>query len=232
MLGTVPYGVAPRTASKDRKIGHADQRRSQVRLGVGVGDTQVRDGVATKGGAGEDADAGLLQQSFGEGPPGHACAADIGERVERSAGHRRADAGKSGQAFHDEGPPRAELGHHGVHRVLGTVERFRPGDLCIRRGTRDGVDEQPLEDRHERGREDAPAESPAGHGVRLGETIQDDGAFLHALHREDGVVLLLVDDARIDLVSQQHQVVGHGDGGDAFEDHPGSAPPRSGSAGC
>ena len=99
----------------------------------------------------------------------------------------------------------------------GPVERLGAGDLGVRRRARDGVDEQALEDRHERRGQDAPAEAPAGHGVRLGEPVEDDGALLHALDREDGDVLALVHDARVDLVGQHDQVVRHGDRGDALD---------------
>ena len=66
-------------------------------------------------------------------------------------------------------------------------------------------------------RQDAPTETPAGHGVRLREAVEDDGAFGHALDRQDGVVLALVDEAPVDLVGQHHQVIGHGDRGDALK---------------
>ena len=116
--------------------------------------------------------------------------------------------------------------------VLRSVERLGAGHLRVGGGARDGVDEEPLEDRHEGRGQDAPAQAPAGHGIRLGEAVEDDGALVHALDREDGDVLAVVDDARVDLVGQDHQVVRHGDGRDALDVARASASRRWGSAGC
>ncbi len=52
----------------------------------------------------------------------------------------------------------------------------------------------------------AVAHSPAGHGVSLGKTVEQNAALLHAVHRHDGMMLTLEDQAAVDLVAQYHNV--------------------------
>ena len=52
-----------------------------------------------------------------------------------------------------------------------------------------------------------PAETPAGHGVGLGEAVHDDGALLHAVDLcEADMAVGTVGQAVVDLIGEHHDV--------------------------
>ena len=52
----------------------------------------------------------------------------------------------------------------------------------------------------------AVTHTPTGHGIGLGETVQEDGAIFEARHRHDRVVLAIENQAAVDLVGEHHDV--------------------------
>ena len=60
--------------------------------------------------------------------------------------------------------------------------------------------------RRQIGAHHAVAHAPTGHGVGLGETVEQNAALLHAVDRHDGMMLAFEDEAAVDLVGQHHDV--------------------------
>ena len=89
---------------------------------------------------------------------------------------------------------------------MRTAERFDPGDLRKAGGAGIGVGHQTGDVRCQIGAHDAIAHTPAGHRVSLGKTVEQNTALLHAVHRHDGVMFTLKDEAAVNLVAQDHNV--------------------------
>ena len=96
--------------------------------------------------------------------------------------------------------------HIVINRALRAAERLNPGDLGEAGGAGVRVSHEPGDVRREVGAHHAVAHPPAGHGVGLGETVEQDATLLHSVDRHDGVVLPLEDKAAVDLVGQHHDV--------------------------
>ena len=68
------------------------------------------------------------------------------------------------------------------------------------------------------------AQPPAGHGVGLGEAVEQDGAVLEAVDGHDGLVFALEDQPAIDLVGEHHEVALADGLGDVAQITPGQHP--------
>ena len=115
--------------------------------------------------------------------------------------HRR----ERGERGHDRVTALPKFFHHIVHRLVGLVlareggqRRLLRHGRRVRRGVR-------LERRHrprDGHRRDAPADTPAGHRVRLGDAINHDQILARRRHFERRLGTAFVGDASIDLVSE------------------------------
>ena len=65
-------------------------------------------------------------------------------------------------------------------------------------------------------RGDGPAQAPAGHGVRLGETVDGDGALAHAGQARRAEMRRIEDQRTIDLVGDEPEIVFAADLGEGF----------------
>ena len=93
-----------------------------------------------------------------------------------------------------------------VDAVLRPGERRHPGALGEARRAGIGVHHQEVDGVGEPAWHHPVAEPPAGHRVRLREAVENDGLVEHAVELRDRLRLLLVADARIDLVAQDQHV--------------------------
>ena len=173
---------------------------------VGHAEAQIALAEIAESGPGERGDAGVVEQRVGQflrWPPG---LLDVRENVERALGQA---AGKTFDLVKTGDHHVAsflELGAHRLDRLLRSAQRLDPGDLREAGGAGVGVSHQAGDVRREIGAHHAVTHPPAGHGVGLGETIEQNAALLHAVDRHDGVMLTFEDEAAVDLVGQHHDV--------------------------
>jgi hypothetical protein len=185
-----------------------------------VADPDVVGAVVAEHRAGEDHDAGLLQEPFAELRGGQARRRDVRVDVERPARVPVGEAGV-GQRGHQPGPAFGVFVEHRLQRVLRAGERGERRVLADRAG----VDRQRVARLghllHEVEGRGEVAHAPAGHGVGLGEAVQRDRPLLHPRQRGDGEVLVRgVEHLGVDLVGHDQDVVAQRDLGD-LADHRG-----------
>ncbi|OPY56027.1 MAG: hypothetical protein A4E51_00591 [Methanosaeta sp. PtaU1.Bin055] len=84
----------------------------------------------------------------------------------------------------------------------------------------DGVGEDPVHPLHHLLGAGQVSQTPAGHGVALGEAVDGDGPLLHPGEGADAEVILAVDDLLVDLVREDQEVVVDGQVPDLLEDRP------------
>ena len=90
---------------------------------VGVAEAQVALAVAAEGGAGQPADARVVQQVIGDLCTGAPERGHVGEGVEGAVRHDAAHAGDGVQPFHDQGAAGDELLAEPIGLVLRTGQR-------------------------------------------------------------------------------------------------------------
>ena len=130
-------------------------------------------------------------------------------------GRVQAKPGSPAKAAADRVAAAAEPLAHAGH--LGELAGQRHGGRVLdeRRQAVEHAQRQVGHVARELGRADQPADAPAGHGVRLGQAGDGDGALGHAGQGGRGHVLALVEQRGVDLVGDQPEVVapaqlGHG----------------------
>ena len=134
-------------------------------------------------------------------------ARDVGERVERPARQRAADAGEAVQRLDDHVAPLGEGRDHARDRLLRAGERGDAGVLGGRVDARVDVDGEPRRDLGELAGPDAPAEAPAGHRVRLRQAVEDDQPVAQRLGGEQARVAGRAEhQAAVDLVGEDEHV--------------------------
>src|SRR5581483_7864654 len=68
------------------------------------------------------------------------------------------------------------------------------------------VSHQTSDMRRKIGAHHAVAHAPTGHGISLGEAVEQNSAFLHPVDRHDGMMFALEDQPAVYLVAQYHEV--------------------------
>src|SRR6266508_674036 len=131
---------------------------------------------------------------------------DVWENIERSLGQTAGETFDLVEAGDHHVAPFFEFGAHRVHRLLVSTQRLDAGDLREARGARVRVSHQTSDMRREIGAHHAVAHAPTGHGISLGETVEQNAALLHPIDRHDGMMLTLENQSAVDLVAQYHDV--------------------------
>src|SRR5262245_63349190 len=93
-----------------------------------------------------------------------------------------------------------ELAAHLLHRALIAAQGFDTGNLRETGGAGVDVGHEPRKILSQVRPHHAVAQSPAGHGVRLGEAIEQNGAVFHSLDRYQRYVLAFEDQTAVDLI--------------------------------
>src|SRR5207247_7130119 len=128
------------------------------------------------------------------------------ENVERALGQAAGETFDLVQTGNHHVAPFLELGAHRLDRDLRPAERLDAGDLREAGGAGVGVGHQAGNVRPQVGAHYAVAHTPASHGIGLGKAVEQNAALFHAVHRHDGMMLTLEDEATVDLVAQHHDV--------------------------
>ena len=161
----------------------------------------------------------LVEQPGGDRVAVHPGVGHRGVGVERPGRHEAPEPGHGLQPRHEAVAPRAQLLAHPERRRLVAEQRLDEGVLDERRGTRHGVDDEPLDRGLDRRRHDPPARAPTGHRVRLGQAVEHDRPLHHPVDLGDRRRRLVEErQPAIDLVGEHRAAgVAHDHLGDALE---------------
>ena len=172
--------------------------------------------LAAEGGAGDDRDLLLEEEALGELLVVEAAARDAGEGVEGALRLDEVEAHLAA-ALDDQLAAAGVLADHAERVLFAALQRLDGGVLG---GGGSGHHDVlvHLHHRVDQARRGAdPAEAPAGHRVGLREAAEEDRALLHARDRREADVLDAVDEAVVDLVRDDEEVVALDDVGDRLE---------------
>src|SRR5207302_2576844 len=110
------------------------------------------------------------------------------------------------ESFHDGVTPPAELRDHSIDLRRTGAEGCGAGALDERRRAGHRVGDKPRDRLDERSRKDAVPKTPPGHGERLTEAVQQDGALRHAVLDRDRTMLAVVDELAVDFIGQHPEI--------------------------
>ena len=181
----------------------------QVLIRAGICDTDEAFAAFAKGAARNADDLLLIKQAVAELDAAQAEAADVGKDIERAVRAVAADAVDFGKAVKQDRAA-ALKGLAQLFAEFRVVERdgrrVLAGRICA--GIEVLLALGHTVDDLRRGRDKADA--PAGHGIGLRETVDDDGALLHAREgRNAGCFFSGVKQCVVDVVGDHQQVVLH-----------------------
>ena len=189
----------------------------QLLVGRGVAHPHVPFATGPEGAPGDDGHLLPEQQPLGELLAGEPAAGDRGEGVEGPLGPGAGEA-DAVQPLHEHLPAPGVLLQHGLHVRLAVLQGLQ-GSVLGRGG---GGEEAVLVHLHQRlqdlCRGAGVAHPPPGHGVALGEAVEEDRALAGPGEGGDaGVLPAVVDQAGVDLVRVEQEVVLHGEADDRRE---------------
>ena len=145
---------------------------------------------------------------------------DRGEDVERAFRFETVQAHVAEPLDH-QAAPFVILGDHAVAAGPSLLQRFHSGDL----GGDGGAEHGELMDFGHRtdevGVAQGVADSPAGHGIGLGEAVQQDGAVAHSRQRGETGVYAVIGQIGVDLVGYYDEIVFFSELGDSSQVFPG-----------
>ena len=173
---------------------------------VGVGNAGVAFAGSAKGVAGDDGHMLLFQQLRAEILTAHARALDAGEGVERTA---RLKAGQAHivKGLHHKAAAHIVLVAHAVDLAIALLQGGDGGVLAGGGGTHDSTLVDLGHDPDDGCRAAGIAQTPAGHGVSLGEAVHHDGALGHAGQGGNGNMRpQAVVQLGVDLIGEHHDV--------------------------
>src|SRR5208337_998859 len=131
---------------------------------------------------------------------------DVGKDVEGALGLTATETLNLVQPGYKKFAALFKLRAHTHDSALISAQRLDARDLSKAGGAGVGVGHQASHVRGQIGAHDAVAHAPAGHGIGLGEAIENNGALLHAGDARNREVLALEEQAAVDFIREHEDI--------------------------